>query len=87
MSAAENVYNNIKAIIEYCNNNPGELEKLLDAGYSKEQFGIAFPFFIDVKDINGSNPKTHSKRFLKREEFFVRNRKVRVTSQWTEEGR
>jgi hypothetical protein len=83
MGAGKNVYNNLGAIIKYCNDNPNELEKLLNADYSNRMFGIAFPFFIDVNDIDEENPRTQSRRFLKRKEFFVGNRTVRVTSQWT----
>ena len=82
MSAGKNVYNNVRAIIQYCNDNPAELELLLDIDYSNRMFGIAFPFFIDVNAINEADPRTQSRRFLKRTEFFVGNRTVRVTSQW-----
>jgi hypothetical protein len=83
MSAADNVYKNMAVIIKYCNDNPGELELLLNLDYSKEQFGIAFSFFIDVHDIDESNSKTQSRRFLKSDVFTVGNRTLRVTSQWT----
>jgi hypothetical protein len=82
MSAGDNVYNNLKPIIDYCNNvNHGELDNLSDLGYSNATFGLNFPFFIDVNDIDENNPKRQSKRF-KSEQYLVMGKKVRVTSQW-----
>jgi hypothetical protein len=82
MSAGEFVYENINAIIKYCDTVDGdELELLLDADYSKKTFNINFPFFIDAADIDETNTKKQSRRFRK-DVYTVRGRRVRVTSQW-----
>jgi 5-methylcytosine-specific restriction endonuclease McrA len=83
MSAGANVYKNIEAIKNYCENiDQNELDHLFDLEYSRKMFGLNFPFFIDVNDIDESNKKKKSKRFLKKI-YIIRGKRIRVTSQWT----
>ena len=82
MSAGDNVYKNLGAIIQYCEKiDHNELERLCNFDYSKKTFKLNFSFFIDVNDIDESNKKKQSKRFLS-SVYIVRGKKVRVTSQW-----
>jgi len=82
MGAGDNVYKNLGAIIHYCEKvDHDELSRLLDLDYSKKTFDLNFPFFIDNKDIDETNKKKQSKRFLSNM-YFVRGKNVRVTSQW-----
>jgi hypothetical protein len=82
-SAGSHVYKHLPAIINYCKNNPVELDLLCNDQYSKRMFDLNFPFFIDVNNIDESNPKTQSKRY-KKEMYSVNNKRVRLTSQWFE---
>lgn len=82
MNAGNNVYKNLKAIIDYCEKiDHKELDRLLDIEYSKKMFDINYPFFIDVNDIDESDKKKQSKRFHSNM-YIVRGKRVRVTTQW-----
>lgn len=59
-----------------------EIISLLDSVYSKEKFGIRFPFCAEIESIEASE----SKRYWT-EVYLVRGRKVRITSQWYESSR
>lgn len=70
-------------IFAYCDlKDHGELDRLLDRGYSKRTFGLSFPFCKEVKDIDPAE----SKRFWT-DVYMVRGRQVRVISQWIEKHR
>jgi 5-methylcytosine-specific restriction endonuclease McrA len=81
MSVAENVYRNIGAIIQFCNNNPTELNDLLNINRSKQLFDINFSFFIETQNIDDTNGKRSSLRY-KADVFSVCNKLVRVTNDW-----
>jgi 5-methylcytosine-specific restriction endonuclease McrA len=72
-----------KKIFFHCDSvEHDEIISLLDSVYSKEKFGISFPFCAEVENIGVSE----SKRYWT-EAYFVRGKKVRVTSQWYETSR
>jgi len=76
------VKRNVYSIVEYCNNvDQNELSNLLNLGYSKNVFGVNYPFFIELTNINNSDSKHEERRFYK-EIFTVCNKKVKLTSQW-----
>jgi 5-methylcytosine-specific restriction endonuclease McrA len=81
MSVAEIIYKNIRPIIDYCNNNPKELDKLLSINISKEMFDLNYAFFIETKDIDDTNTKKSSLRY-KSNIYIVSNKKVRITNDW-----
>jgi hypothetical protein len=72
-------------IFKHCEAHPSELDSLLDKERSNINFGINFPFCIEVENI-GTTRETSSKRFWTRE-YKVGDKKVRVTSQWYERNR
>jgi hypothetical protein len=55
-----------------------ELDRLSNKEYSKETFGINYPFFVRI---DANILKEESKRFWK-EEFNVNNQQYKVCSQW-----
>jgi len=57
MSVGEYIYKNLGQIIEYCNQVPDELNKLLDIKKSKELFDLNYAFFIETKNINENDNK------------------------------
>jgi len=74
------VKQHIKQIFFYCDNvGHEEIYSLLDQKYSKNTFGINFPFCIELENIEQSQ----SKRYWT-EIYLVRGKRVRVTSQWFE---
>lgn len=76
------VKTNIGQIIEYCNTkNHNEINLLLSVTYSKEVFNINYPFFIEVEKIDETDMKKQSRRYWG-EIYFVRDKRVRATSQW-----
>jgi hypothetical protein len=82
MKIGELVKQNIRSIIEYCNKkDTNELNNLLDLNYSHRILGLNHPFFIEVRNINNSDPKKEEKRFYK-EVFNVCDKRVKLTSQW-----
>lgn len=60
-----------------------EIYLLLDPKYSKEMFGIAFPFCIELENIDENIKKKQPARYWT-ETYLVRGKQVRVTSQWFE---
>lgn len=78
MRIGELVKSHAKRVFAYCETiEHDEIERLLDAGYSKGTFGINFPFCAEVDTIEPAQ----SKRFWT-EVYMVRGKRVRVTSQW-----
>ena len=72
------VKHHIEKIFQYCEDvDPSELERLADKKYSKEIFGVSFPFYKESSLIS----KTESKRYWV-DLYHVRGTTVRVTSQW-----
>ncbi|RSD31749.1 HNH endonuclease [Vibrio pectenicida] len=78
MKIGQLVKSHIKKIFLYCDTvNHDELIKLMDKKYSKNTFGINYPFCTESTLI----PKNESKRYWT-DLYFVRGKKVRVSSQW-----
>jgi hypothetical protein len=82
MKIGEMVRTSLPKIKFYCENvDKSEINNLLNLNYSKQIFGINFPFFIETKDINENERKKQTIRFYK-EVYQVNDKKVRATSQW-----
>ena len=84
MRIGELVRQHIEQIFAHCDNN--EIDLLLYIPYSKKIFGINFPFCIEVKNINEDINRFQPIRYWT-EEYSVRGKQVRVTSQWFEENK
>jgi 5-methylcytosine-specific restriction endonuclease McrA len=83
MKIGQLVKSNLKEISKHCETvEHQEFRNLLDLNYSKQEFGINFPFCIDVEDIEPSE----SRRYWT-EVYLVRGRRIRVCSQWYERNR
>jgi 5-methylcytosine-specific restriction endonuclease McrA len=83
MKIGKLVKKHIKQIFFYCDNvEHEEIISLLDPKYSKETFGINFPFCTELEDIEQSQ----SRRYWP-DIYLVRGMRVRVTSQWYETSR
>ena len=68
----------IKKIFKHCESiDHEEFERLQNRKYSKNTFGINYPFCTEVAFI----PKNESVRYWT-DVYFVRGKKVRVSSQW-----
>ena len=80
MQIGQFVKQNIQHIFDYCEEeNHDEINNLLDIKYSKNTFGINFPFCVEIKNIKDG------KRFWT-QVYSVRDKRVRVTSQWYEKN-
>ncbi|MGB5686962.1 MAG: hypothetical protein WBM35_14220, partial [Candidatus Electrothrix sp.] len=78
MKIGQLVKSHIKKIFQYCDTvDHAELMKLMDKKYSKNTFGINYPFCTESTLI----PNNESKRYWT-DLYFVRGKKVRVSSQW-----
>ncbi|MBE1302020.1 MAG: HNH endonuclease [Alteromonadaceae bacterium] len=78
MKIGKLVKTHIKKIFQYCDTvDHNELEMLMDKKYSKSTFGINYPFCTE----SGLIPKKESRRYWT-DLYFVRGKKVRVSSQW-----
>ena len=83
MKIADLVRRYLAHIQIYCDTvDHDELARLLDHGYSNRIFGLNFPFFRETIDI----PQDQSKRYWT-EIYIVRNKRIRVTSQWYDRNR
>jgi hypothetical protein len=83
MKIGKLVKRHIKQVLFHCDNvDHNEIYSLLDPRYSKNTFGINFPFCIELENIEQSQ----SKRYWT-EVYLVRGKQVRVTSQWFETSR
>ncbi|MEK6299886.1 MAG: HNH endonuclease [Acidobacteriota bacterium] len=83
MKIGELVKRYIKQIFLHCDiAGHDEIYSLLDLKYSKNTFGLSFPFCIELENIE----QAQSKRYWT-EIYAVRNKRVRVTSQWFETSR
>jgi 5-methylcytosine-specific restriction endonuclease McrA len=83
MKIGELVKRHIQQILSHCNTvDHGELGRLLNRQYSKQVFGINFPFCQEIRLI----PPEESKRYWT-SIYFVQDKQVRVTSQWYKESR
>lgn len=70
-------------IFAYCDSKDhAEIDRLLNREYSKQTFGLSFPFCKEVNDIKPEE----SKRFWT-DVYMVRGKRVRVISQWIEKHR
>ena len=72
----------IKRIFFYCDNNPNEINRLLEEQYSKDTFGINYPFCTEIKNIE---PSKNEKYYVT--EYTVQGKKVRVTNDWFKESK
>ncbi len=72
----------IPQIFAYCEKKPVELNNLLNKEYSKQNFGIHFPFCMEAEIITPEQ----SRRYWKNP-YDVCKKTVRVTSQWFEYNR
>lgn len=80
MKIGDLIKQHIRQIFFHCDNvDHDEIDSLLDPQYSKNTFGIHFPFCIELENIEQSQ----SKRYWT-EIYLVRSKRVRVTSQWYE---
>ena len=80
MKIGKLVKRHIKQIFFHCDNvEHDEIYSLLDPKYSKNTFGVNFPFCIELENIEQSQ----SKRYWT-EIYLFRGKRVRVTSQWFE---
>jgi 5-methylcytosine-specific restriction endonuclease McrA len=83
MKVGQFVKSHAREIFAYCDSiDHNEINCLLDSAYSKLTFGINFPFCVAVEDIE----KSVSKRYWT-DIYWVRGKRVRVTSQWFESNR
>ncbi len=74
----------IPEIFAYCEENPDELNNLLDEKYSKQKFGINFSFCREATIITGEKSKRYWKRIGP---YDVCGKTVRVTNQWFDDNR
>ena len=72
----------IPEIFAYCEKNPNELNNLLNKEYSKQNFGINFPFCLETYLI----ATEQSRRYWK-DPYDVCKKTVKVTSEWFEYNR
>lgn len=80
MKIGKLVKQHIKQIFFHCDNvEHDEIFSLLDPKYSKDKFGINFPFCIELENIEQSRQMRYWT-----ERYLVRGKVVRVTSQWYE---
>jgi hypothetical protein len=82
MRIGEFVKDHLDEIFRYCESDPAELTRLMDTGYSKKTFGLAWPFCADA---SGISVKDHIRYW--RNLHVVCDRRVRVCSQWFERQR
>ena len=84
MKIGKLVRQHIKQIFFHCDDvEHGEIYFLLDPKYSKEMFGIDFPFCIELENVDENIKKNQPTRYWT-EAYLVRGKQVRVTSQWFE---
>jgi 5-methylcytosine-specific restriction endonuclease McrA len=83
MSIGDYIYANLDQIIDYCGKNPNELSQLLDIDKSKELFILNYAFFIETDNIDDTDNKRSSSRYIARI-YNVNNKRVRVTNDWYE---
>lgn len=78
MQIGKVVKQHIAQVVSYCETvDHGELARLLDPAYSKQTFGINFPFFAELEDMA---PELHGRYWT--QVYMVRGRQVRITSMW-----
>lgn len=66
------------SIFEYCEtNDPGELARLQDLAYSKEQFGVYHPFCREEHNVSEQNTPRYWAPV-----YYVQGKKVRITNDW-----
>lgn len=83
MQIGELAKRHIGQIITHCETvDHDEFVRLLDPSYSKQAFGLNFPYFADLE---GLAPELHRRYWT--QVYLVRGRQVRVTSQWYEPSR
>lgn len=83
MQISKLVKHHIQQILFHCDTvDHNELLLLLDRSYSKNMFGINYPFCKEITHIDPDQ----SRRYWT-EVYIVRNKHVRITSQWYERSR
>lgn len=73
------VKSHIGNILRYCERDPVELSRLMNAEYSRKNLHIRWPFFAEVRDITS---KDYSRYWQDR--YVVGEKNLRVCSQWYE---
>ncbi len=76
MKIGEFVRQYIEKIFEYCEENPEEFLQLQDKEYSKNTFGINYPFCMKESEISILHDRYWG------EEYVVRGQCIRVTNDW-----
>ena len=82
MKIGKMVQKYIPKIFAYCEKNPNELNHLLNKEYSKQNFGINFPFCLEAEIIT---PEQSRRYWATR--YQVCKKTLRVTSQWWDSSR
>ena len=82
MKIGELVRKYIPKIFAYCEKNPNELNNLQNKEYSKQNFGINFPFCLEAEIIT---PEQSIRYWTTR--YQVCEKTLRVTSQWWDSSR
>jgi len=82
MKIGQLVQNHIGKIQRYCESNPDELPRLVDAIYSKRTFNLNYPFGAAVDAI----PSRDHNRYW-REHYIFGDKRLRICSQWIREQR
>ena len=82
MKIGELVRKYIPKIFAYCEKKPNELNNLQNKEYSKQNFGIHFPFCMEVEIIT---PEQSRRYWTTR--YQVCEKTLRVTSQWWDSSR
>ena len=82
MKIGELVRKYIPKIFAYCEKNPNELNNLQNKEYSKQNFGINFPFCLEAEIIT---PEQSRRYWTTR--YHVCEKTLRVTSQWWDSSR
>jgi len=76
------VKNNLNIIKSYCESNNKELSNLLSKDYSKETFGINYPF---MKEVTENAPKED--RYWKNPKLKINNKYYVITSEWFDKNK
>jgi hypothetical protein len=82
MRIGELVRNYIGKILKYCERDPDELLRLMEATYSKRTLNVNWPFFAEAGSVS---PSDHVRYWKDR--YVVGNKRLKACSQWFEKDR
>lgn len=82
MRVGELVKHYVGDILRYCENDPNELLRLMDAAYSKRKFNIRWPFLTEA---GGITSRDHPRYWQDR--YVFGDKRLRICSQWYEKDR